>query len=300
MDESLDSWGGWNPVASFFHFSTRDVRWYRGTARDAVEAELAGKARTGPPPPPAVKRDPEAERLVLPRTKATGEFADVLLGRRTWRGFGSRPLPLAVFAQLLDLTWGVQAWRSGGENDPVAYKTSPSGGARHPIEAYVAVLKVEGVARGLYHYVADAGELELIRPDIAARQLERYLVGQWYYKPAAVVVFMTAVVARELWRYPNARSYRALFLEAGHLCQTFCLVATWLGLAPFCTAALDDARIERDLGVDGVNEVLIYAAGVGTRPAHGKWVQWPDHLPGHPSLPPRKVTRARSRARPRE
>jgi hypothetical protein len=70
-----------------------------------------------------------------------------------------------------------------------------------------------------------------------------------------------------LWKYSYARAYRAAFIEAGHLCQTFCLVATWLGLAPFCSMALADSRIERDLGLDGVSESVLYCAGVGTRPA---------------------------------
>jgi SagB-type dehydrogenase family enzyme len=95
---------------------------------------------------------------------------------------------------------------------------------------------------------------------------------------------MTAVLPRVWWRYPNARSYRAILLDAGHVCQTFCLVATWLGLAPFCTMAMDDRRIERDLRIDGTHEILLYAAGVGSKPADGRWVQWPGHrpIPRHP------------------
>jgi hypothetical protein len=31
-------------------------------------------------------------------------------------------------------------------------KTSPSGGARHPIEAYVLVRRVTGIRPGVYHY----------------------------------------------------------------------------------------------------------------------------------------------------
>jgi hypothetical protein len=55
-------------------------------------------------------------------------------------------------------------------------------------------------------------------------------------------------------------------LEAGHFCQTFCLVATWLGLAPFCTAALYDEKIERDLDLSA-DEAVLYAAGVGVPPS---------------------------------
>jgi len=77
---------------------------------------------------------------------------------------------------------------------------------------------------------------------------------------------MTAVFPRVQWRYSFPRAYRVVLAEAGHVCQTFCLTATWLGLAPFCSMALADSRIENDLGIDGVTESVLYAAGVGTRP----------------------------------
>jgi SagB-type dehydrogenase family enzyme len=113
-----------------------------------------------------------------------------------------------------------------------------------------------------------------------------YLAGQSWYGKAGAIIFLTAVLPRVWWRYPHARSYRSILLDAGHVCQTFCLVATWLGLAPFCTMAMDDARVERDLGIDGTREILLYAAGVGSKPADGRWVQWPGHrpVPRHPRL----------------
>ena len=77
---------------------------------------------------------------------------------------------------------------------------------------------------------------------------------------------MTTVLERVMWRYRFSRAYRVILLEAGHFCQTFCLVATWLKLAPFCTAALDDEMIESDLGLKA-GETPIYAAGIGM-PTH--------------------------------
>jgi SagB-type dehydrogenase family enzyme len=91
----------------------------------------------------------------------------------------------------------------------------------------------------------------------------RYCERQSHAREAAALFLMTAVFARTMWKYHHARAYRVVMLDAGHLCQTFCLVATWLGLGPFCTAALDDERIEKDLGIDGVNESVLYVAGVG-------------------------------------
>ena len=74
---------------------------------------------------------------------------------------------------------------------------------------------------------------------------------------------MTAVIERSRWKYRMARAYRVLLTEAGHLCQVFYLVATALGLAPFCTMALADSVIEQDLRLDAINESVLYVAGVG-------------------------------------
>ena len=68
--------------------------------------------------------------------------------------------------------------------------------------------------------------------------------------------------------------YRVSLIEAGHVCQTFCLVATSLGLAPFSTMALADSKVEKTLGIDGINESILYSAGVGHRPKDIDWAPW--------------------------
>ena len=141
-------------------------------------------------------------------------------------------------------------------------KTSPSAGARHPIEVYVAAVRVQGLPQGLYHYASDRHCLECLRQVAMKRRVLGYLGGQWWFAEAAATMLMTAVFPRTLWKYPYSRAYRTV-LDAGHLCQTFCLVATWFGLASFCTMALADTLIERDIGVDGITESALYAAGVG-------------------------------------
>ena len=93
------------------------------------------------------------------------------------------------------------------------------------------------------------------------------LPTQWWYRDASALVLLTAVFERTRWRYEGPRAYRAVLIEAGHLCQTFCLTATWLGLAPFCSMALADTAIESMLGLDGVSESVLYAAGVGSTPS---------------------------------
>jgi SagB-type dehydrogenase family enzyme len=104
---------------------------------------------------------------------------------------------------------------------------------------------------------------------MTSAEIQRYLAGQWWFRGAAFVVFVSAVFGRTQWKYDYARAYRAVLIEAGHLCQTFCLTATWLGLAPFCTIALADTKIEESLGLDGISESVIYAMGAGHKPEKG-------------------------------
>jgi SagB-type dehydrogenase family enzyme len=258
----MDAWAPWNPAAGFFHFSTKDVPF----VPDYEEGERLFRAETrSKPQPPAVKRYPRSRSRSLPPPQ-DGPLADLLRGRRTWRRFSRQPVEVADLATLLGLTFGIQGWMPLGELGRVPLKTSPSGGARHSIEAYLLARRVKGLAPGLYHYAPDRHGLALLKRGAGSAQIERYLPTQWWYRGAAAAVFMTSVFPRVMWRYDYPRAYRAVLIEAGHLCQTFLLVATWLGLAPFCSMALADSRIEQDLGVDGVTESVLYAAGVGTRP----------------------------------
>ncbi len=262
----LESWNDWNPAAGFFHFSTKDIEY--NTAAEVEERQFRARRRRVAVPSP-VKRYPRAPQIALPRPQCGGEFHEVLLKRRTWRRFSQRPMTLAQLGTLLGLTGGVQRWLDVPPMGRLALKTSPSGGARHPIELYVLALRVAGLPRGLYHYAADRHRLERLRQGASAREMVRWLAGQYWFGGAAALVLMTAVLPRVQWKYQFPRAYRVVLADAGHLCQTFCLVATWLGLAPFSTMALADSWIERGLGVDGVSEVVLYAAGAGSPPRDG-------------------------------
>ena len=273
--DPLDGWEEWMPAGAFFHFATKNVHY--GQA-DVMRRELVRKARREPPPP-ATKRYPEAPRTPLPAAKDESALARVLRERRTWRRFDpAKPLALEDVATLLGLTWGVQRW-ARTDLGKAALKTSPSGGARHPIEAYVLARRVRGLSPGWYHYDAGAHTLELVRAHRRPRSPLVYLPGQIGYATAPAIFLMSAVFARTRWAYSNARAYRVVLIDAGHLGQTFCLVATALGMAPFCSAALADARVEHDLGLDGINESAIYVCGAGIRPPGVEWAPWPDDRP---------------------
>jgi SagB-type dehydrogenase family enzyme len=255
----------WNPEAGFFHTATKNVRFW--SPLDAARQSRI-QAASWPMPAP-VKRYRGSATIDLPKPRR-GEFGDVLLGRRTWRRFSSAPVAIDDLATVLGLSAGVQRWvrTPAGE---VPLKTSPSGGARHPIECYVIACRVAGLRPGVYHYASDRHALERLRGRVSPERIASYYPSSPYFAKAPVQVFFTAVFERQVWRYPYARAYRAALAEAGHVCQTFCLSATWLGLAPFCLMGLADSLIEGDLGLDGVRESVLYAAGLGLPPKGVTW-----------------------------
>jgi SagB-type dehydrogenase family enzyme len=263
---AMTTFDTWNPEAGFFHTATKDVRYWphQGSAR---------RRRDRGPKPASHKRYRDVERIRLPRT-AGGEFARIATARRTWRRFSKRPLNLDDLAGILGLSVGVQQWARVGGNE-VPLKTSPSGGARHPIECYVIVRDVAGLKPGIYHYAADRHVLERIGGPVSIDRMRAYVPQSHYFANGSAMVFFTAVFARQLWRYTYARAYRAALIEAGHVCQTFLLAATSLGLAPYCVMGLADTLIEHDLGIDGITESVLYCAGVGRPPRGTTWAPLP-------------------------
>ena len=269
-ERALDSWGAWNPQAGFFHFSTRNLP--VPADHGAAERRLMEQRQVSEVPA-ALKRYSRAPIVDLPHPQR-GSFADVLLERRTWRSFAAEPVSAGEIGTLLGLAFGVQRIEQSSLG-PVYLKTSPSSGARQPLEAYLLAVNVDGLLPGLYHYASDRHVLERIKRGASPRTIARYIPGQWWYESAAAVFILTAVFARTQWRYRFPRAYRSILLEAGHVCQTFCLVATWLGLAPFCTGRFADSAVEKDVRADGISESFIYGAGVGRRPPGVTWAPLP-------------------------
>jgi SagB-type dehydrogenase family enzyme len=263
-EKALQKWKAWNPAASFFHMQTKDSYTEEISAEEIRWVEELLQSGRAPVPE---KSYPRARTIPFPQENYTDQFPRVLQERRTWRKFGPQPVARETVGRLLHLSFGVQGWQRIPGGKRFACKTSPSGGALHPAEAYLLVQNVLGIPRGIYHYDAIGHRLQEIRRGASAGEIQKLLAGQWWFRRAAFVVFLTAVFHRTQWKYDYPRAYRAVVAEAGHLCQTFCLTATWLGLGPFCTMALADTQIEKALRVDGISESVLYAMGAGTRTA---------------------------------
>ncbi len=260
-ERAMRPWNSWGVEARLFHLATKDVNFIR--PEDAKSFDEARKCNSRAPS--AFKRYSRAQRIDLPPAKwnLLVKFTDVLKARRTQRDFDGRSITLKELSTLLGLTWGVSKWVNSSTFGQIGLGTSPSGGARYPIEVYVSVHNVRGLRQGLYHYSRDRHQLHVLHLGRVKNRAEAFCAGQWWTRYAGALFIMTALFERTMWLYGCSRALRNIYLEAGHLCQTFCLTATALNLAPFCTAALADSMIEREIGLDGIRESVLYVAAAG-------------------------------------
>ena len=248
--------------AIYYQSSSRDVVYLtRPSAnREYIERRLA-EARQ----PPLYKSYPRRKLIALRSDGGDpGRSLDqVLSGRRTVRQFRNRKVMFTDFSAIMRGTWGQTGWIDAGPLGRLLIKSSPSAGARHPIECYVLAWRVESLTPGLYHYCVRSGRLERLRSGDFRKEAVRLASGQTWVRSAAFLCIMTAVTERVFWKYRMADAYRLFFLDAGHLGQTFVLLATSRDLGAFTTAALQESRIERLLGIDGVREFPVYLCGAG-------------------------------------
>jgi SagB-type dehydrogenase family enzyme len=259
-DQLLESsWRPWLPEGGF-HFLTKDTPF----VPESWPLEERMNLLPATPAPPQFKTIRNTDVIRLPSHEVGSDtFFATLHARRTHREFARGKISLDKVSTLLQTTWGVQGYFEANVFGKLPYKTSPSGGSRHPGEVYLMALRVDGLERGMYHYQAKDNCLARLPAAVSPRRASAYCADQPYFAGAAALFIMTAVFARTMWKYGRARAYRVVLLETGHLGQTFCLTATRLGLAPFSTAALKDSLIEKDLGLDGITESVLYVAGVG-------------------------------------
>lgn len=208
--------------------------------------------------PPTYKTYPQAKCFQLPKPIASVvSFDEVIRTRRSVRSFSGDPLTLEELSYLLWSCTGIREVR--GDH---AFRTSPSAGALYPIETYVVINSVQGQGSGLYHYNVKEHKLEILRPGDLGEEVAHAALEQDMCAFAPVVFIWTAVFPRTIWKY-GQRAYRYIYLDAGHIGAHLSLSAVSMGLGTCQIAATFDDEINAFLGVDGVQEGVVYMSVVG-------------------------------------
>ena len=189
------------------------------------------------------------------------DLRSAIESRRSIRQYASDSLTPEELAYLLWCTQGIVQ-----RHEPYAtIRNVPSAGGRHAFETYLLVNRVSGLEPGLYRYLAFSHRLMAveINPGIADRIMEACL-GQDLVRDSAVTFIWSCVIYRMAWRY-SERAYRLVHLDAGHVCQNLYLAAEQLNCGVCAIGAFDDEIMAELLGIDGLEEFVIYCATVGKK-----------------------------------
>lgn len=188
-----------------------------------------------------------------------------LARRRSVRHFTDQPITLAMLSDLLVAAAGVTGTLRDGDS-PARARPYPSAGGRHPLELYLLPLRVDGLPSRLYRFNAPARALQQVPGEVSWFRRPFGAVGtaaapEVPSEPALVIV-VTAVVARTMQRYENG-GLLFIYQELGALYQTLHLVATGLGLGGFILGGGNELRNSQALGLDPLREIYLGAFLVG-------------------------------------
>lgn len=209
--------------------------------------------------------------LDFSETAGKKSLYELIAGRESRREYAQEPLTLNELSFLLWATQGVR--RFAGRFKQVTFRNVPSAGSRHAFETYLFIQNAEGLAPGIYHYLASAHTLELWedKADFSG-ELERALGGQSFAAKAPVVFVWSAVPYRMEWRY-GLKSHKYMLLDAGHMCENLYLACEAIGCGTCAIGAYDQELLDELLGfAPGPSAETDYECAVYAAPV-GKWTE---------------------------
>ena len=228
------------------------------------------------PEPPAEKPIPAGAKKIALVPLAKIHLGDMpvreaIAARRSTRDFSDAELSLEELSFLLWATQGITAVQRDEAGAIVQrFRAAPSAGARYPLETYLAINRVQGVAAGIYRYLPSDHQLAIVREDA---QISGKLMAACYGTPsvgsAAVVFIWSAVPYRTEWKY-TCLAHRMIAMEAGHVCENLYLAAEACRMGSCALLSYHQPRVDELLGVDGKDEFALYVACVGKPKADEK------------------------------
>ncbi|MGD8925426.1 MAG: SagB/ThcOx family dehydrogenase [Thioalkalispiraceae bacterium] len=187
-------------------------------------------------------------KLPDPSLKGGVSIEQLLVQRRSIREYPDKPLTLTEVGQLL--------WSAQGITDVLGLRTAPSAGALYPLELYLVVGRVEGLASGVYHYQPHQHSLLRISDVDVQADLSEAALSQTSVAQAAAVIVFAAEYARTTKKY-GKRGIRYVHIEVGHAAENLFLQAEALSLATVVVGAFDDEIVSETLGLADELQVLL-------------------------------------------
>lgn len=218
--------------------------------------------------PPMVKVYPGAPVFPLPAEPLPVPIAldRAIAARASRRDFGGAPISLDELGTLLHYGYGVRKHIMAYNTREFPVRYTPNAGGLQSPEVYVIVNRVPDLPKGLFHYQAGTHSLELLnRGNLRRRVVSMSLFQEWM-NHADVVLVLTTVLDRLLWKY-GARSFRYAHMDIGYVSAHVYLVATALRLRTSAVSGFLDDPFNDFLELDGTREFTQLLMPIGRRAA---------------------------------
>lgn len=248
-----------HPLAWLFHANT--MRWAHNSE---------------PPPEDAWPQDPrETPALPLigfPPAPEAIELEGLLQRRCSCRVFTDAPVDLSTIGAILRDGYGILATdRDARLEFPL--RPVPSGGGLYPLELTLIARRIEGLAPGIYHYLAEHHGLEQVaEAEFPKVMLDYLFMGQASLTAAPALLVLSGVWERTLTKYGD-RGYRYMLFEAGHVMQNINLSAARRGLGSCNIGGFFDVELGELLQLDRDRETPLYACALGRPAASERMIQ---------------------------
>lgn len=196
-----------------------------------------------------------------PPASSAAALGEVIRKRRTPQAFTGGKMSLEQLSTLLFQSAGTTC-DDPDSIFPRPFRAAPSAGAMFPLDLFVHVSAVSGLAEGLYHYDTRRHRLAVVRSRSCAVELQSALVQPELAETSCVIAMIVATFERVTQKYAD-RGLRFALLEGGHIAQNMLLTATSLDMAGIPLGGYFDRNVEAILGIDGVTHSIIYAIATG-------------------------------------
>ena len=236
----------------------------KDTIRRMIDFSQTGQSLGELPPPIEKPFSADAKRIdLVPPGEWKGidsvDLETAMRNRKSRRNFKREALSLEEISFLL---WASQGLRQQIDRF-TALRIPPSAGARHALETYLCVFRVEGLEPGIYRYLPLEHQLLLeFEEDRAAEKLTEATLGQSFTARSAATFIWTTIPRRMEWRYGLA-AHKVIAIDAGHACQNLYLACEAIKAGTCAVGAYHQELMDQLLRIDGQEEFTIYLAPVG-------------------------------------
>lgn len=199
----------------------------------------------------------------LPVPTQESALMRILKSRRSCRRYTREKITRAELGTLLGGACGITGSNNQlGPGIESLFRAAPSAGALYPLELYLATQEIEGLEQGLHRYNLLDHSIEKLQIKSGMSEIASCLLEPKAVENANALILIAARFERTLKKY-GPRGYRYILLEAGHIAQNLCLLATAQGLGSLCIGGFVDSKLNNALGFDCAKQGVVYCVAAG-------------------------------------